>query len=579
MKQTLVLSKFFFDSKFTYPSVCLDRSSKIFLDENFHKIEDKIKAHDCCNQVYNSIISDLARNLNTLHKVNYSLRSWNIILGFWLRPFIHSIYENYFILDKTLKNLDIEEIFSFYPEEYDLFTFDTYSLSSVILNEEWNCALNSKIVKFFNIKKKIIYKKSEEKYLSNQETFSARKKNPIFNFLNLIGKVFNIFKKDKYACIYKTYLPFVYEKKLEIKMGQLPQFWNDKKISFKPYDKNLRKEIDLKSNANSSKFEEFLRVILPSSLPVFVLESFKDINELSEKSDYPKDPSFIFTSEAFVYDEVFKFYTAKKTQDGVPYFIGQHGNSYFTHVYNNYAIEVDVCDKFISWGFKDNHKVIPTFNFKTLGRRKLFNNNKGKFLVAFRQVNISGQPMFDLPAQEKGSFESAIEIISGLNTKIQSQTVARLFPGNHHNLEPFYKDLLKNLNIKIETGNKHLRDLLKESRLTFFNYDSTGILENLALNIPTICFWNNIFGFINPNAVDMYKLLIDAKILFKDPKELIKHVENNWLDISSWWMSKNTQELIKEFNSRINVPPKKDSLENLKKILIQATKQSTANEY
>jgi hypothetical protein len=77
----------------------------------------------------------------------------------------------------------------------------------------------------------------------------------------------------------------------------------------------------------------------------------------------------------------------------------------------------------------------------------------------------------------------------------------------------------------------------------------------------------------------MYKLLIDAKILFKDPKELIKHVENNWLDISSWWMSKNTQELIKEFNSRINVPPKKDSLENLKKILIQATKQSTANEY
>jgi len=307
MKQTLVLSKFFFDSKFTYPSVCLDRSSKIFLDENFHKIEDKIKAHDFCNQICNSIISDLARNLNTLHKINYSLRSWNIILGSWLRLFIHSVYENYFILDKTLKNFDIEEIFSFYPEEYDLFTLDTYSLDFAVSSEEWNCALNSKIVKFFNIKKKTIYKKSENKYLSNQKTFSTQKKNPIFNFLNLIGKVFNIFKKNEYACIYKTYLPFVYEKKLEIKMGQVPQFWDNKKISFRPYDKNLRKEINLKSNVNSNKFEEFLRIILPSSLPIFVLESFKDINELSEKSDYPKNPSFIFTSGAFVYDEIFKF--------------------------------------------------------------------------------------------------------------------------------------------------------------------------------------------------------------------------------------------------------------------------------
>ena len=79
MKQTLILSKNFFGSKFTYPSVYLGRSSRTFFNENCHTIEDKTKAHDCCNQIYNSIISDLVRNLNTLHKVNYSFRSWNII--------------------------------------------------------------------------------------------------------------------------------------------------------------------------------------------------------------------------------------------------------------------------------------------------------------------------------------------------------------------------------------------------------------------------------------------------------------------------------------------------------------------
>ena len=44
-------------------------------------------------------------------------------------------------------------------------------------------------------------------------------------------------------------------------------------------------------------------------------------------------------------------------------------------------------------------------------------------------------------------------------------------------------------------------------------------------------------------------------------------------------MNKNTQDLIKEFNSKINIPAQKNSLENLKKILTQTTKQSIANEH
>ena len=48
------------------------------------------------------------------------------------------------------------------------------------------------------------------------------------------------------------------------------------------------------------------------SLPNFVLESFEDISKLSEKSDFPKNPKMIFTSEAFHYDDIFKFYTAKR---------------------------------------------------------------------------------------------------------------------------------------------------------------------------------------------------------------------------------------------------------------------------
>ena len=72
----------------------------------------------------------------------------------------------------------------------------------------------------------------------------------------------------------------LYEKKLELLMGQIPQFYNfDEKIIFKKFDRELRKKILLNLEDTSNKFEKFLRDTLPFSLPIHVIESFEDINE------------------------------------------------------------------------------------------------------------------------------------------------------------------------------------------------------------------------------------------------------------------------------------------------------------
>lgn len=570
MKKTLTLSKNFSNQDFSYPSIYLGsnrslNNSNILYDEYFPNIEDKIKGHEFCQKIYNSVILDLSKSLNTFHNIDYPLRSWNIILGSWMRIFIHKIFENYFIIDKIFKDHEIEEIFTFSPEEYDLYTFNCLSLESAMVNEDWNCALNSKIINFLNLEKKIIYKKNKENFLSNQIKIHRPKRGIIFKVLNLIGNVGNYLKKNKYACIYKTYLSFISEKKLEIKLGQIPQFlFDEKEIAYRPFDKNLRKKICLKKLNTKNKFEEFLRMILPMALPNFVIESFEDISKLSEKSIFPKNPKIIFTSEAFHYEDIFKFYTAKRTQEGVPYFIGQHGNCYFTHVYNNYAPEMTIGDKFLSWGIKGNENIIPTFNFKIIGKSKLFNNN-GKFLAVFPSFAAFGHPKFDQPVYEKRSYESGIKILSKLNEKIKNETLVRLLATDHY--MPDYHDQIKKLNINIDDGKKTMRSLLKRSRLSFFTYDCTGILENLALNIPTVCYWDNTFGQINPRFVGVYTLLIKAKILFENSNDLVKHIEKNWLDINRWWMDANTQNCIKEFNSKINILPQANSLDYLKKVL------------
>ena len=60
-------------------------------------------------------------------------------------------------------------------------------------------------------------------------------------------------------------------------------------------------------------------------------------------------------SLSYAYDENFKFYTAKSVEKGARYFIGQHGNEYFTHRFST-RIEFETTDKFISWGLRDQKK-------------------------------------------------------------------------------------------------------------------------------------------------------------------------------------------------------------------------------
>ena len=49
-----------------------------------------------------------------------------------------------------------------------------------------------------------------------------------------------------------------------------------------------------------------------------------------------------------------------------------------------------------------------------------------------------------------------------------------------------------------------------------FFYDSTGILENLIYNIPTLAIWPDQYNHINSEFIEKYKLLQDANILFEN---------------------------------------------------------------
>jgi putative transferase (TIGR04331 family) len=95
--------------------------------------------------------------------------------------------------------------------------------------------------------------------------------------------------------------------------------------------------------------------------------------------------------------------------------------------------------------------------------------------------------------------------------------------------------------VYLETGKAPMKKLISRSRLVVHSYDSTGILEGLALNIPTLCFWNGGLDHVLPSAKPYYELLRAAGILADTPEQAALTVAQYWDNTDKWWKGEQVQ--------------------------------------
>lgn len=509
------------------------------------KNESEIKKiYEYCEEIFKDISKDLHKELNILHKVNFNERSWKIIYGKWLKEFIYICQKNFLLIHKALNENEISEVICL-DSDFILATKNTLEFTKAQRDPDWNFALNSKIFK------KINFKKIKTKIKLKLNYFKDNRTNKSNMIMDNLKKTINLFGSNEDNLIYKTTFSFIDEKKLELKIKQFPKIYNEKEVKNGIYDKEIRKKISLLNQTND-KFENLLRELIPQCLPIFIIENFKENLILSKSLGMPKKPNKIFTCYAYAYDELFKIYLAKQVSENhTKYYCGQHGANYFTCIYSEFLQEVNDCDKFLSWGYSDK-KIVGTFNLNTFNKKAGF-DIKGDLLVIFGSVGSSKSPV-ERNLVDIKTIENTLDILNSeklkdISTTIRLHSTFKEHFDSYYYLKYFQKN---NLEAKIDLGNSKLLNLQKKSRLSMFNYNSTGLLENLALNIPSISFLEEDCEMNGTKLKKIYSNLFEAKIIFYNKKELISHIYNIWDNINDWWYNKEVQELINEFNNNFN---------------------------
>jgi putative transferase (TIGR04331 family) len=277
------------------------------------------------------------------------------------------------------------------------------------------------------------------------------------------------------------------------------------------------------------------------------LEGFIKLEVVASEMKFPESPKFIFTSNSYFIDEVFKYWTAVKTEEGAKYIIGQHGSNFGTSRFFSPSVEEEICDTFLTWGWANNSlKFKRSFIFKTV-KKNLKSNPRGGLLLVQLPVDYR-RNTWDTISQHFKYFEDQKIFISNLNESIRRNTVIRLH--GLYKTQKFREDLRWvefDDNLELNYNRDSFFSLLSKSRLVVHSYDSTGFLESLALNVPTMAFWQTGFDHLVAEAKPYYQALVDVGILHLSSKSISEKINNEWADIELWWNRLDIQKVRNKF--------------------------------
>ena len=253
---------------------------------------------------------------------------------------------------------------------------------------------------------------------------------------------------------------------------------------------------------------------LPNIFPSIYLENYKNIDKISYKNNWPKNPKFILSSYGHYIDEIFKFYLSRSVSQGSKYMIFQHGAAGMYKNHMGQFFEERICDYYFTWGWKKSKKNIPFCVTKKISinqENKIFRNKN--ILILIYQMPLMpiktayGNSNFSI--LNKHYTEFLMKFLESIKPKIRKN----IFLKSLNWYKPFIQlETIKNKFKEIKTlkSTKKVHEISNDYCLTIETYLSTA-LESMYQNRPTIILLDE----------NMTNLDLQAEILFKNSRALI----------------------------------------------------------
>jgi putative transferase (TIGR04331 family) len=502
--------------------------------------------------LYENLLKDLANQLNSLHGTSWSIRYWRILIGPWLGYFTQMLFDRWLSIKHAVENYEIEETVVLTSNRENLIPNCMADFYKLFVTDEWNHIVYADILKNFP---SIICTeiKSQERQRGISPTQTSDNSHWVKRRLFNVGIKFSeIFTRDEDAFFINTYLPRNSEVMLSLRMRQIPQLRN----SISPNRVNIDWD-QRKWNLPKDGIDQFYncaRTLISQYIPAIYLEGYHILKKQTGTLFWPKKPKLIWTSTAHITDDVFKAWAAEKIEHGAPLAIGQHGGNYGVGLWS-FLEEHDlmISDCYFSWGWsKLGHgNIKPIGILKKVVSRKILHKERKSALLVTATVPKLSYFMYSgmVSRQWLDYFKDQCSFIESLPAEIQKSLVVRLNPNDHGwDQQSRWHDLFPKLTF--DNGNSDIDSLIQKCRIYISTYNSTTFLESIAMNVPTIMYWNPLHWELRPSAIPYFEDLKRVSIFHETPESAAQHIAAIWDDIDSWWNSPVLKQTIEKFKNQ-----------------------------
>ena len=511
--------------------------------------------HDYLENINESVLEHLTDLLNKAHKINLPKRSWRIIIGPWLYSFISVIWDRWETIS-LLNKMYIEgssNTFAtkvFKTDVPDITPDDFNQFRELLDSDWWNHIVFTKIFEFrqdININIREIEGNLEKtQSFNNDPRASLSLFHKLFSFAanTLDYFIEKISSRSQDYVIFHSYFPRTFLLKLYFQLGIFPRWHKPFKMvkthTFVAQRNNLK---DWNINP-SNDFEIFLQELLPYSLPKYYLEGFDSLVETQKSLP---DARVIFTSNAYIYNETFKIWSAFQVLKKSKLIISSHGGA-LDPLLNTFNHEEKIADTRVVWGQTWHENQIRLPPNKLHYKIKKYNQNGQISLVDYEASRYgdrcSSSPRGPLVLDVINSniaFLKSLEkhgLISDI--KIRSKGLG-LWESKKRFEESFGKNILCKERYQVNT--------IKNSRLVICTYPQTTFAESMYSGVPTMLFYDESFWEVQPIYSSLIDVLEKANIIFTNQDDAVKHVLQIQDDPMDWWRSDQVKAAREDFNN------------------------------
>lgn len=289
---------------------------------------------------------------------------------------------------------------------------------------------------------------------------------------------------------------------------------------------------------------DVMRVLLPLHLPVALLEGFAAYRAATLAVRIPQ-PKVVYSANALHGNLSAKLRIAEWRDEGTQLLYHQHGGGYgIDHALWHEDFEVRTSDRYFTWGWlrSDSPKVRPlspgALYCPTTTRKFILLSCANYPQSAYR---LGFHPM---PGTIQIMHRETCEFLAAL-PRHDSLLVRPYF----HDYGWGFEKRMRVAAPEAEFDDRRANALVRyaQSRLVVHNYLGTGYLETLALNIPTVCFYDMSTYFFRPEAQLFIEELERVGVLHRSGKAAACFVAGLGDDPAGWWAKPEVQQVRSNF--------------------------------